>query len=191
MPKKQFSDTSIFVTLTLVCLCSAAVLAAAFHVTEKPIQLAEKKEKEDALKIVLPPDTDTIETVETSWNNQKIPVDLARNKDGAVVGYAVETISSNGYGGNINILIGFDPAGSIITYKVMKHSETPGLGENIRGDVFRKQFDGKNLSNFKFAVTKDGGDVQAITAATISSRAASEALKQGAEIIDAFRKANP
>ncbi|HPB31320.1 MAG TPA: RnfABCDGE type electron transport complex subunit G [Candidatus Sumerlaeota bacterium] len=191
MPKKQFSDTSIFLTLTVVSLGAAAVLAATFHVTEKPIQLAEKQKKEDALKIVLPPDTDTIESVETSWNNQKIPVDLARNKDGAVAGYAVETTSSNGYGGDIVFQIGFDASGSVITYMVMEHTETPGLGENICGDVFRKQFNGKNLQNFKFAVTKDGGDVEAITAATISSRAASEALKQGAEIIDAFRKANP
>ena len=70
----------------------------------------------------------------------------------------------------------------------MKHTETPGLGDNLTTEDFKKQFKGKNRANFTFKVTKDKGNVQAITAATISSRAACEALDRGMKSFEIYYK---
>ena len=93
----------------------------------------------------------------------------------SVVGYAIEASSSAGFGGNITLMVGFTPDGTIVGTSVISHAETPGLGAKISDGEshFITQFEGKNPgdSNFKFAVKKDGGSFDAITASTITSRA--------------------
>ncbi len=186
MPKREFSDFRTFLTLTLVCVCAAAILGIAYDLTKKPIATARAREKEDALKVVFPPETANIESRTVSIKGKNIEIDIARDKTGKIIGYALPT-RAMGYGGYINFLLGVDPDGSIITYRVMSHNETPGLGENITSKEFTRQFRGKNLKNFKFKVKQEGGDVQAITAATISSRAAAKALKEGLGIFETYR----
>ncbi len=101
-------------------------------------------------------------------------------KEGKYVGTAVKTYTNEGFSGHIDILAGFQPDGTIINTAVLKHSETPGLGDKMNADKsdFPLQFKGKNPENFKLYVTKDGGDVDAITAATISSRAFCDAMRR-------------
>ena len=99
-----------------------------------------------------------------------------------VVGYAVETFSKNGFGGMIRIMVGFLPDGTINSTSVISHSETPGLGDKMEKSKssFALQFEGKNPETFKLGVKKDGtGDVDAITASTISSRAFVDAVMRG------------
>ncbi|MBO4231732.1 MAG: RnfABCDGE type electron transport complex subunit G, partial [Bacteroidales bacterium] len=83
-----------------------------------------------------------------------------------------------GFGGAFTLMVGFDSEGKILGTEVLSASETPGLGDKINADKsdFSKQFAGKNPAEFQLKVKKDGGDVDAITAATISSRAYCDAV---------------
>ena len=101
-------------------------------------------------------------------------------KDNKVTGIAVET-SAPGYGGDIKLLVGFLPDGTIREVAVLEHKETAGLGDKMlksKSD-WALQFEGKNPATFKLEVKKDGnGDVDAITASTITSRAYCKALQK-------------
>ena len=82
-------------------------------------------------------------------------------------------------------MVGLLTDGTINKVSVLQQSETPGLGANMVNPKFKDQFDGKNPASFKLNVKKDGGDVDAITAATISSRAFSEAVRTACEGFEA------
>ena len=96
------------------------------------------------------------------------------------MGYAVESFTSKGFSGTINIMVGFDMDGNIVGTSVISHAETPGLGAKMTEPAFYSQFVGKNPSSFRpsfrLSVAKDGGDVDAITASTITSRAYCDAV---------------
>ena len=102
------------------------------------------------------------------------PCNLAFDANGNFKGAAVKT-SEGGFGGKIEMMVGFLADGTIKGTSVLSHSETPGLGANMTGK-FKDQFVDKNPNDFKLIVKKDGGDVDAITAATITSRAFSKAV---------------
>jgi electron transport complex protein RnfG len=99
-------------------------------------------------------------------------------KDNTIVGYAVNTYTSKGFSGNISLMAGFKPDGTIISITVLDQKETPGLGTKMTESEFKDQFNDKNPSEFKLKVKKDGGHVDAITAATISSRAFCDAVQR-------------
>jgi electron transport complex protein RnfG len=99
-------------------------------------------------------------------------------KDSIIVGYAVSTYTNNGFSGNITLMAGFKPDGTIVNITILAHKETPGLGTKMDEPKFKDQFPGKNPSDFILKVRKDGGPVDAITAATISSRAYCEAVQR-------------
>ena len=91
-----------------------------------------------------------------------------QNEQGSVIGYCVD-VDSYGYGSDpINLLVGLAPDGSVASVKVLAHSETPGLGSKATDSSFLSQFEGKTGA---LAVKKDGGDIDAVAGATISSRA--------------------
>lgn len=110
---------------------------------------------------------------------------VARDAAGRVVGAAFEVASRQGYGGAIRILVGVDAAQHISGFAVLEHKETPGLGDKAARDDpdsdgdFADQFKGRGLDNYRFSVVKDGGQVDAITSATITSRAVTGALGEG------------
>ena len=99
-------------------------------------------------------------------------------KDGEVVAVAVETYSDKGFSKRIKIMVGFTNDGTIINTAVLDHAETPGLGDKMdkKKSDWSNQFNDKNPATYKLKVTKDGGNVDAITAATISSRAFTDAI---------------
>ena len=111
----------------------------------------------------------------------ELPVIVHTAKQGEqVVGYAVETMTTKGFSGVFRLMVGFRASGEVYNINVLEHSETPGLGSKM-GDEDNSllvSFKDKNPANMKqpLAVTKDGGDVQALTAATISSRAYVDAV---------------
>jgi len=127
---------------------------------------------------VVPP-YDTYNTIEVMPEKGKDSLTFYQAiKDGELVGTAVKTYTDNGFGGRVSIMVGFKPDGTIINTAVLEHKETPGLGDKMdksKSD-FTEQFKGKNPADFKLEVSKDGGDVDAITAATISSRAFCDAV---------------
>ena len=122
-------------------------------------------------------------------DGMKLNVYTAR-LDGKVVGYAVETFSKNGFNGHIRLIVGFKTDGSIHNISVLSQNETPGLGAKIseKGSKFVAQFSGKNPDSFKLFVKKDGGDVDAITASTITSRAFTEAVNLAYKIFNEIDK---
>ena len=103
---------------------------------------------------------------------------ILQRRDGEIVGYAVNTYTTKGFSGNISLMAGFKPDGTIMNITVLEHKETPGLGTKMTEPEFKDQFNEKNPAEFILKVKKDGGPVDAITAATISSRAFCDAVQR-------------
>ncbi|MBV6644891.1 MAG: RnfABCDGE type electron transport complex subunit G [Cyclobacteriaceae bacterium] len=95
--------------------------------------------------------------------------------------FAIRSVSSKGYSGDIQLMVGVDSLGIVEGIEVLAHRETPGLGSKIKDKSFIKQFIGKSLGSFDFRVKQDGGDVDAISGATISSRAFGEAVREACQ----------
>ena len=108
-------------------------------------------------------------------NTVRLRLSSIRQKEGVLVGAAVECSNSTGYGGEIRIIVGFEADGTIRDYRVLKHQETPGLGakmdEWFRTEKNNQNIIGKSPIRNKLQVKQDSGDIDAITAATITSRA--------------------
>ena len=167
-------------TLTVICLMAGVLLAWVDGMTCGPIERALREEKLEALRSVLPlydnePDKDVV-VVDGDWTFY-----VAR-KDGAFAGAAVEAGTTKGYGGSIRIMVGIGADGKVRGIEILKHKETPGLGAKIGDSAFLGQFANRDIAETTWAVKKDGGDIDQITAATISSRAVTEALKAGLEV---------
>ena len=169
MKKIESTFINMLVSLLTVCLVSAGLLAGVYELTKADIALAEKNKQENALKGVLP-EFDTIKT--DSINGAPV---FKAFKDGVYVGAATIT-SDLGFSDQIVVMVGIDNAKNIVNYEVLSQKETPGLGTKCV-DWFKEQINGKSIST-DFKVTKDGGDVDAITAATITSRAFLDAVKK-------------
>lgn len=175
----------LVLVLTLICLVAAAALSQVERVTREPIAQALREEKLKAIRNVLPkydnePDKESVSIVvgkDDSGNDIEKEYYIAKMGDD-VVGVAFEGSSSEGYGGNIVVMIGVDPEDTINGIEVIKHAETPGLGSKITGSDFLSHFKGRNLENTKWAVKKDGGDIDQITGATISPRAVVSAVDE-------------
>ena len=169
MKKIESTFINMLVSLLIVCLVSAGLLAGVYELTKADIALAEKNKQENALKGVLP-EFDTIKT--DSINGAPV---FKAFKNGVYVGAATIT-SELGFSDQIVVMVGIDNAKNIVNYEVLSQKETPGLGTKCV-DWFKEQINGKSIST-DFKVTKDGGDVDAITAATITSRAFLDAVKK-------------
>ena len=169
MKKIESTFINMLVSLLMVCLVSAGLLAGVYELTKADIALAEKNKQENALKGVLP-EFDTIKT--DSINSAPV---FKAFKNGEYVGAATIT-SDLGFSDQIVVMVGIDNAKNIVNYEVLSQKETPGLGTKCV-DWFKEQINGKSIST-DFKVTKDGGDVDAITAATITSRAFLDAVKK-------------
>jgi len=179
MAKKESTFMSMVTTLFVITLVVAALLGSVYALTKEPIRLAELKKKNDAIKVVVPGfDNEPSQEVQRIFmDGDSIYLYTARKGD-TILGTAVETFSNQGFGGLIKLMVGFAPDGTIIDIAVLKHSETPGLGNKMEKGKsdFSLQFMGKNPETFKLAVKKDRGDVDAITASTITSRAYCDAV---------------
>lgn len=176
---KSSLKNMVFVLLG-ICLVTSAAVAFVHKVTEEPIEKAKQQKVAAALKAVLPAFDNTPEAVDGVYKAMM---------DGEVVGYAVESTSPNGFNGNVRLMVGFDAEGTIVNIDVLEQAETPGLGSLMAepDNNLLRSFKGKRASDVKMTVRKDGGDVDALTAATISSRAYAEAV---ALAYEAFKKAS-
>lgn len=104
------------------------------------------------------------------------------------LGAAIRATSTHGYGGNIALMAAFDADGRLIDFAVLDAHETPGLGAKIARPEFRRGFAGRLFSG-PWKLRKDGGDIDAVTSATISSRAATEAIADAASRFESVRAA--
>ena len=104
-------------------------------------------------------------------------------KDGAIAGYALKTIGDDAYSGTITCLTGLAPDGRVLGIEIVKHEETPGLGSEIENCEWRKQLVGKGPTDMTWQVRKDGGDVDAITGATISSRSVLDCVTKAQNLL--------
>lgn len=204
--KKESTFVSMVLTLLIVSVVAATSLAFIYQLTKEPIAKAKLEKQKSAIKDVMP-----------DFNNDpisdKFKVGIAEDDtmecypaymDDEFLGIAVKSNTMKGFSGEMLVMTGFDPEGTIINTKILDHKETPGLGdktqkekslsviENEDGSVdtvwWTKQFSGKKPEfaqegNFSeptnIKVSKKGGAIDAITAATITSDAYCNAVNRG------------
>jgi len=191
MAKKESTFLSMVATLFVVTLVAAGLLGSVFALTKEPIRLAELKKKNEAIQVVVPGfDNEPSQEVKSLFmDGDSIFLYTARKGD-EILGTAVETFTNKGFSGNFKLMVGFDPQGSITDIAVIKHAETPGLGDKMDQNKsdFHVQFMGKDPSSFNLAVKKDRGDVDAITASTITSRAYCDAVTRAYNALKQVRQ---
>ena len=164
--------------LTGVAVIMGGILAYVNHLTEGPINEQKAKALADGIKTVMCVDnltvhqTDTVQTKGPKGKDVTFIIYQTQDAQGKDLGAAVETIA-NGFGGELKLLVGFDPDGKILGYTLLEHAETPGLG--AKADKWFQKGEKGDIIGMSPAepltVSKDGGQVDAITASTITSRA--------------------
>ena len=180
------SFINMTVCLLAICLVCSGLLAAVYALTAEPIAAAAAAKNEAAIKEVLPETAVKIEEERTvDFEGASYAYNLAYDELGNVVGCAIN-VAPVGFGGPIAIKVGFDVNGVIWNTKVLSQAETPGLGAKCVEPAFSDQFKGFDASAKKLAVKKDGGDVDAITASTITSRAYADGLALAVKVFDAI-----
>ncbi len=160
-----------------ISLIASAGVGYVYKITEEPIALAAEANTRAALAEVLPP-FDSTQASQLVLDEIPVVVHTAITSDGQVVGYAVETATRKGFSGEFRLMVGFLPDGKVQRVRVLQHAETPGLGSKMTedGNPLETSVVGRNPSEMNLAVTKDGGEVDALTAATITSRAYVDAV---------------
>lgn len=185
MKKLESSLLNMVVVLVAVALIMGGVLAWVNHITEGPISAQAEKALAEGIKTVMGGEKLTVvanDTVRQTIDNKEsiFIVHKTQNSRKQDLGVAVES-TTMGFGGELKVLVGFDNEGKITGYTILQHSETPGLGakadkwfqEGQKGDII-----GKSPAEKPLVVSKDGGDVDAITASTITTRAFLKAVNQ-------------
>lgn len=178
--KLESNLRNMVLSLALISLVMSGALGMVYNLTKGPIEEANKAKEVSAIKEVLPQfDNDPLTT--------KKEVDgltvYTGTMGGQIVGFAVKTYTEKGFSGRFDLMVGFKMDGSINNISVLEQKETPGLGTKMKEDKFKNQFLGKNPESYKMIVKKDGGEVDAITAATISSRAYCDAIQKAYDLV--------
>lgn len=188
MKRLSSSITHMVISLGIITLMSGAILALVYNVTKEPIANVDRQKKIDAVAGVVPqfdndPMTDTV-------NIDGCTAHIA-TLDGQLAGVAVEVTAPDGFSGPFNLIIGFDDKGNLSGYQVINHSETPGLGakmsEWFRDPTGNRSVIGRNLKDAELIVSKDGGQVDGITAATITSRAFLKAINRAYKVYETIK----
>ena len=173
--------------LTAICLVCSALLAGVYAVTAEPIEQAARKALVAAISKVLPEGGEISDAKTAEFGGQKYEY-YESSRDGQPLGWAVKT-STIGFGGPLTLLAGITPDGQVHAVEVLSHSETPGLGAKCTSDQrFISQFRGFDTRSKQLKVRKDGGDLDAITASTITSRAYALAVSNAAELVATLQK---
>lgn len=170
--------------LTIITLVASLCLGVVYEVTKEPIAIQQQKTQSEAMQKVLA-DADSFEAVDTELTGTIVSVN-AGYKGGELVGYVVN-VQPGGFGGVVDTMVGVSPDGTVTGLTVIKHSETPGLGAHSTDEEWQAQFAGTVAP---IAVTKDGGQIQAITSATITSRAVANGANEACEWVAANGGAN-
>jgi len=184
--KKASSFVNMVVILLIVSAVAATSLAYVYKFTKGPIAAAKLKKKKKAIAFVVP---DFDAKVDPDPIAAMYKVGLAENdtlecypvkKGEDLIGVAVKTYTKLGFSGKIWLMVGFSTDGSISNISVLEHKETPGLGDKMekKKSKWSNQFNGKKPGDKELTVSKDGGEIDAITASTITSRAFCDAVNR-------------
>jgi Na+-translocating ferredoxin:NAD+ oxidoreductase subunit G len=180
MAKKESTFINMFLTLLIVTAISSLAASSVYNLTKGPIAEVARLKQQNAIEQVMPGPIDTepqyFSVMPKSGTDSLGFWEGYAN--GEKIGVAINTYTNMGYSGLIRIMVGFDNEGTIVNYKVLEHKETAGLGTKIAAPFFVNQFIGRNPATQPLKVNKDGGDIDAITAATISSRAVCDAIQR-------------
>ncbi len=194
--KKIITSTLILVAITLV---AGLALATVYQVTKDPIAAAEQKAKENAYRMVMP-DADSFLAVGV-LESEQYPIDkegilineclTAADASGNFIGHVVNVTSPNGYGGDITIAVGILEDGTIKGISVISQSETAGLGAVCAEDKFTGQFAGiKGFVEYVKTGKTEPNEIDAISGATITTRAVTEAVNTAVAYVDEQKGGN-
>jgi len=187
MNKLESNFKNMFLVLFGTTLFSALALSITYNATKSAIKEVEEAKHRAAIDEVIHGFDEVKEYIVKEASGHKVKI-YDCLKEGESIGVVVESYSLHGFSGQINVMVGFLPDGTIVKTVVLSHAETPGLGDKIECSKsdFSKQFWGKKITDLqtggKIAVTKDHGKIDAITAATISSRAFCETVNRAWEV---------
>lgn len=181
MAHEHESNNSIFkigINLTCACLLSGLIIAGTYAITAPVASQAREQLKTQAMKELVP-DAQSFQPVQgkTDW--------YAATKDGKVIAYVVPA-ESKGYGGAIKMVAAVSPDGKALDYQILSHNETPGLGDKATESKFRKQFAGKTAEALEVVKTPTDKNIQALTGATITSRAVTKGIREVVEEVAAY-----
>ena len=178
MKKLKSSLINMVLVLTGVAVIMGGILAFVNHLTEGPITDQKAKALADGIKTVMGVDdlkvakTDTVRQSDAKGKELTFVIYQIQDSKNQNIGAAVES-TTGGFGGDLKVLVGFNPEGIILGYTLLEHAETPGLG--AKADKWFQKGEKGNIIGLSPAtplvVSKDGGQVDAITASTITSRA--------------------
>ncbi len=189
---KKLSSTlpNMIVVLVVVALITGGTLAYVHKITEEPIARQNVESLATDIQQVMGGQKLTVLgdvklTKNIAGKDYQFVVHKVKSTDGVMTGCAVES-SVMGFGGNLSVLVGFDDKGNITGYAIRQSSETPGLGQ--KADTWFQKGEkgsvvGLNPDKCNFTVSKDGGDIDAITASTITSRAFLNAVRQAHDVM--------
>lgn len=187
MPTIKSSFLNMVITLGAVTFFAAIALGFVYKATKMPIEKAAMEKQLKAIEAVISgyDNNPVTEKVKVAVPGSKDSLEFfPGTKNGELVGVAVKTSSSKGYSGDVWLMVGFKADGTIQNIIVTQHLETPGLGSKMAQPPFVNQFIGKNPAQANLKVKKDGGEIDAISGATISSRAFSEAVRKAYETFE-------
>ncbi len=175
---KNNSVFRITLNLAVTCFFSGLIIAGAFAITEPAAAAQRVKAKNDAMRELVK-DAESFAAIEgkEGW--------YAGIKGGKVIAYVVPT-SGKGYAGKIEMLAAVTTDGKIMDYKVLKHSETPGLGDKMVEPKFRKQFANKEAKDMEVVKVPTDKNIQSLTGATITTRAVTTGVREAVEAIAAY-----
>ncbi|WP_371368560.1 Na(+)-translocating ferredoxin:NAD(+) oxidoreductase complex subunit G [Sporomusa rhizae] len=175
---KNNSIFKIAMNLTITCFISGVIIAGTYAITEPTAAEQRVKAKNDAMKELVK-DAEAFKAIDgkEGW--------YAGIKGGKVIAYVVPA-SSKGYGGSIDMLAAVTPEGKAMDFKVLKHNETPGLGDKMVEPKFRKQFTNKAASDMEVVKVPTDKNIQALTGATITSRAVTKGVREAVEAVATY-----
>ncbi|MBE6458215.1 MAG: RnfABCDGE type electron transport complex subunit G [Alphaproteobacteria bacterium] len=186
MVQKKSTFWNMILTLTIISLTAAFILSFVEQLTEKPIKEAKNAHELDAIASVVQKFNNNpfAEKLTINVPGQKNGLELYPARlDGNINSFAIKTYSNNGFAGRIELIVGFLMDGTINNFVVTRSLETPGLGSKVNDEKFKSQFRGFNPNRQILKVRQDGGEIDAVTAATISSRAVTNAIQKA---VDAY-----
>lgn len=175
------TNNSVFkiaMNLTVTCFISGVIIAGTYAITEPSAHQQRIKAKNDAMQeLVKGAQSFEAVTGKDGW--------YAGMKDGRIAAYIVPA-SGKGYAGNIDMLVAVTPDGKSMDFKVIKHSETPGLGDKMLDAKFRRQFSDKASNDLSVVKVPTDTNIQALTGATITSRAVTKGVREAVEQVAAY-----
>lgn len=180
---------NMVICLTLICVVCSALLAGVYALTAAPIEKAAAEKLTGAISEVLPPFETLSEQKTVELSGKTYSYYEVSDAEGNVLGYAVNA-AETGFGGPVSLMVGVLADGTLYNTKVLSHSETPGLGAKCTEPAFADQFRNLDLSVTTLSVKKDGGDIDAITAATITSRAYVKTVALALDVFNAIKGEN-